>query len=152
MVLLHVVANRRNRLIKFSNFPLTSNISEMKKDIALFLPEAPKGLEGLVTVITAMSAVGSKPDGGSVVARCVSIVGWRWRGWRYTSVALWTWRSRHLTDVRGLTARRGASVSWVDGDAADGIRPSHSEGGEVNTWPMCEDSRRASGRLTAYLL
>ena len=28
---------------------------------------------------------------------------------------------------------RGASVSSVDGDAADGIRPSHCEGGEVDT-------------------
>ena len=28
---------------------------------------------------------------------------------------------------------RGASVSWVDGDAADGIRPSHCERGEVDT-------------------
>ena len=28
---------------------------------------------------------------------------------------------------------RGASVSWVDGDVADDIRPSHCERGDVDT-------------------
>ena len=42
-------------------------------------------------------------------ARCVGIVAWRWCGWRYTSFAMWRWRSRHLTDVRGLMARRGST-------------------------------------------
>ena len=31
------------------------------------------------------------------------------------------------------TVRRGASVSWVDGHVADGIRPSHYERGDVDT-------------------
>ena len=75
----------------------------------MFLPDVPKGLTGLVTVIKATTAVGSE-------------------------------------------RRRGASVSLLDGDAADGIRPSHCESGEVDTRPMCADVRRAMGRLTAYLL
>ena len=36
MVLLHLVSNGRKGLIKSIFFSLTSNISEMKKDIALF--------------------------------------------------------------------------------------------------------------------
>ena len=62
------------------------------------------GLTGLVTIIKATSAVGS---------------GWRRRRRR---------RRRQRDDES-----RGASVSSVDGDVADGIRPSHCERGEVDT-------------------
>ena len=48
------------------------------------------------------------------------------------------WNSRHDAEWQG------ASVSSLDGgDVANGIRPSHCEGGEDDTKPMCADVRRA---------
>ena len=64
----------------------------------MLLPEAPKGLTGIITVIKATTAVGSER------------------------------RQKQRDDEW-----RGASVSSVDGDAADSIRPLHCEGGEVDT-------------------
>ena len=71
------------------------------------------------------------------MARCVGIVSrassFRLRGSPWSSARPSTRRRRrYLTDVRGLRGRRGASISWVDGDVSDGIRPSHCERGEVD--------------------
>ena len=52
-------------------------------------------------------------------------------------VIMWTCAEgggrREVDGGGGRGEWRGASVTSVDGDAADGIRPSHCEGSEVDT-------------------
>ena len=46
-----------------------------------------------------------------------------------------------------MSGERGALVSLVDGDAADGIGPSHCEGGEVDTCYFSGHKTRTGGRI-----